>query len=67
MPLKQSLVSFALYSMNLKYISSFSACCLTLKVCALERVVDKTKKESCQENCSGRQAKEAPRTPQGEF
>ena len=43
MPLKQSLVSFALYSINLKYISSFSACSLTLKVGALERVVDKKK------------------------
>jgi len=31
MPLKQSLASFALYSLNLKYISSFSACCLTAK------------------------------------
>jgi len=31
MPLKQSLASFALYSLDQKYISSFSACCLTAK------------------------------------
>jgi len=31
MPLKQSLASFALYSIKLKYVSSFSACCLTSK------------------------------------
>jgi len=31
MPLKQSLASFALYLINPKYISSFSACCPTAK------------------------------------
>jgi len=71
MPLNQSLASFALYLLDQKHISSFSACCLTAKG---ERAGEgggqkqkKRKKESCQENCSGRQAKEAPRTPQGEF
>jgi len=46
MPLKQNLASFALYLINPKYISSFSACCPTAKVGALERVVDKTKRLS---------------------
>jgi len=46
MPLKQSLASFALYLINPKYISSFSACCPTFKGgCAGEGGGQKQKKD----------------------